>query len=214
MKYYLTLLLFVICTWASAQPTFISLIQRAKIGSVPYSSGSEQMRHWFINVNKQVKLRGQDSVFLVEQLKSIPRIIVNPGGGNGFGDIDCDNTSESRLDNIGRIAIVAVIKDRLSKNYLLHIEIEENDVFPLQHGIIACITTAGKITSWIYSDGAVNAFNRHGTISRDFKIRSDHTIYITEASYGDNTNTYGFYATYKVAANKLILVRRKLLIGK
>jgi hypothetical protein len=214
MRLYLTLLLFTLCTGVFGQSNFIQIIKNAKVSSLPYSSESEQSRQWFINSEKQTKLHLSDSVFVATKLKSIPQTIVNPKGGTSFGDMDCPDSSESRLAGFGAIAIMYVIKSTTDKSYLVHIEVEESGMYPLWHGILACVTPQGEIKSWIYSDGSANGGNPHGNISREFKILPNNIIKISEGAWGDNTETYGFNATYQVVGSKFVLKKRRLLIGR
>lgn len=213
MKPYLTLIFLTVCISSFGQTNFNKLIQKAKVLSLPYSSESEENRLWFVNSDKQIKLHSSDSAFVVEKLKSISRTIVNPKGGTSFGDLDCMDQSDYRLQEIGEIALLNVIKNTIKKNYLLHIEVREYGEFGLWHGILACVTFQGEIKSWIYSNGSANGGNPHGNIYRSFKVRSNNVIYIDEGAWGDNTDTYGFTATYKVVGNKFVLIKRKLFPG-
>jgi hypothetical protein len=213
MKYSLLLIFLFTCAAAHAQTTFLGLIQQVKIAPLPYSTVSEQSQRVSTDNDKSLSLHLADSTFVIKKLKGIVRTIVNPKGGTSFGDLDCTDGWSSPLDDIGTVAVEAVIKYPAAKTYLLHVEITEKDVSYINRGVLACVTSGGELTAWIYSDGSLCP-NPHGSITRNFTIRKDHSIQITEEAYGDNTTTYEFNATYRVVANKFVLVKRKIIFGK
>ncbi|MDB5118271.1 MAG: hypothetical protein JWQ79_3763 [Mucilaginibacter sp.] len=209
MRLYLILFLSCLYTFAFGQSNFNDLIKKIKITSLPYSSESEQDRLWYVYSDKQIKLHLNDSSFVVNKLKSIPQTIVNPNGGSGFGNLDfVDGFEEASPlgDASARIAILRVIKNNTQTGYILHIVVGGG----IWDGILACVNYRDDLISWIYSNGSANGGNPHGNIYRSFKISNDGVIHIEEGSWGDNTETYGFTASYKVVKNKFVLLKRKL----
>ncbi|RYM35967.1 hypothetical protein ERX46_02935 [Brumimicrobium glaciale] len=86
-------------------------------------------------------------------------------------------------------------------NFLLYLEFEKDGQFGLVFGALLSMNENGELVDWFFSDGSANSGNPNGNVSRDFTIQKDTTILIEEASWGNNTISYGFNAEFKIAKN-------------
>jgi hypothetical protein len=210
---FFTLILTVLCTSTFAQINFKSLITNVAVAKLPYSTDDTKYRHYREN---QKEIHSADSAFIIKSLKSILPKVVNPQGGTAFGSFDCDEDAVNCLQpqDIAKIAIICVIKNNYNGNWLIHMEYQKKGDYGLSRGLLLNISPQGNLNDWFVSNGSLNEGNPHGNIFRDFTVPANGSIRIEESAEGDNTDTYVFYAIYKIIHGKLRRVHNRFIQGK
>lgn len=196
MRILITILLVTTVSAVFGQTDFNSILKNVQTINLPYTT--EQGNN-IVREKKKI-LNTSDCVFIVTRLNSKLPKTINPYGVSPFGQIDCEDTSDClKIKDVKEIAILSFIKVS-DENYLLHLEFIETGQFGMSFGVLVSMNKNGDLIDWFFSDGSVNSGNPHGNVTRDFTIQKDKSILISEASWGNNTITYGFKATYKVAS--------------
>jgi len=212
----ITIILLIFGSFSSlAQSTLSRIIKNTSMIRLPYSTET--------NKNYRLKAKPISSSQLkavIDELRSVPRTIINPKGGTAFGNLDSpyDLSSDSvDFSNVKQIRTIGVVK---GKGYsLLHIEL--NDVSnESSYGVVIIIDKNDRVTDWMFSNGYANGGNPNGNINRNLTLKTINLIELDESSWGRNTETYGLYASYRVVFNsiskptvssipKLMLLKRK-----
>lgn len=205
MKKILILVFFISCSASSkGQTNFQKLIKNIKSITLPYSTDGFQNKSYQIS---KKRLRGQDSISIVNQLKKIQSTIVNPSNASPFGELDCPDISDCKyIEEVKSLSILGLIK--LNSNYLLHIEINGD----LPRGILVSMNNQGKIIDWMFSNGSLNGGNPNGNVTRDLSVSTNKEIKIDEVSWGKNTERYTLKAIYKIVKSSQL--DDKIKIGK
>ncbi|MBE7177380.1 MAG: hypothetical protein INR69_13300 [Mucilaginibacter polytrichastri] len=192
LRVFLTAILFFLNSYTFGQVNMSKLIQGVKIATLPYSTEQFKNKSFY---DDRKSLHSLDSVFIMQSLKNISPIVLNPYGGSSFGEIDCPDTSQCfYLLEMKGISLLSVLKT--NGIYLLHAQLEMEDSPSV--GLIISINNKGNIINWLFSDGSLNDGNPHGNISRNMTILSNKLIKINEVSWGDNTMAYSLKATFQI----------------